>query len=245
LFGYDRKVSDGATVGVFGGYAEPRYNQDAATSSARTKTYQLGGYGRLNSGAWHVDGAVSYARNSTDTSRVVTVGALNRVAAGSFKGDTVAVHVETGYTIKASGFEVQPLAALSWVRQTQNAYSETGAGALNLLLPDQHQQSLRSTLGLRSLIPFQAGGTTAVFEARAAWAHEFNNTRSINARLAGDPAASVFTVSGPSLPRDTAVVGVGIAAQASRNLRLYADVNGEFNGSERAGTLSVGLRYQW
>ncbi len=245
LFGYDRKVSEGAIVGVFGGYAEPRYNQDIATSSAHAKTYQLGGYGRLNSGAWHVDGAASYARNSTDTSRIVTVGALNRAAAGSFKGDTVAVHIETGYTIKASGFDVQPLAALSWVKQTQNAYSETGAGALNLVLPDQSQQSLRSTVGVRSLLPFQAGATSVVFEARAAWSHEFNNTRSVNARLAGDPAASVFTVSGPALPRDTAVAGIGIAAQASRNLRLYADVSGEFNGRERAGTLSVGLRYQW
>jgi outer membrane autotransporter protein len=116
---------------------------------------------------------------------------------------------------------------------------------LNLVLPDQTQQSLRSTLGVRTLLPFQAGGATAVFEARAAWSHEFSNTRSISARLAGDPAASVFTVSGPSLPRDGAVVGVGVAAQASRNLRLYADVSGEFNGRERAGTLSAGLRYQW
>jgi outer membrane autotransporter protein len=245
LLGYDRRISDGATLGAFGGYAEPRYEQELAASSARGKSYQLGGYGRVRSGAWHVDGVASYARNNTDTSRVVTVGALSRAAAGSFNGDTVAVHLETGYTIKTGGFDLQPLAALSWVRQTQNAYSETGAGAFNLLLPNQRQESLRSSLGLRSVHPFQAGATQAVFEARAAWSHEFKNTRDINARLAGDPAAGVFTISGPSLPRDSAVVGVGIAAQASRNLRLYADVNGEFNGRERAGTLSVGLRYQW
>jgi outer membrane autotransporter protein len=245
LFGYDRKIGNAVTLGVFGGYAEPRYSQDVATSSARAKTYQIGGYGRLLSGAWHVDAVASYARNNTDTSRVVSAGALNRVASGSFKGDTVSVHVETGYTIKTTNVEIQPLAALSWVRQTQNAYSETGAGALNLVLPEQSQQSLRSSIGLRTLHPFQAGATQAVFETRAAWSHEFNNTRSINARLAGDPAAAVFTVSGPSLPRDSVVVGVGIAAQASRNLRLYADLNGEFNGRVRAGALSVGLRYQW
>jgi len=38
---------------------------------------------------------------------------------------------------------------------------------------------------------------------------------------------------------------VGIAVHISRNLRLYADLNGEFNGRERAGMLSVGLRFQW
>lgn len=245
LFGYDRKIGNDATVGVFAGYAQPRYDQDLSTSSAHAKTTQLGAYGRLHSGNWRVDGVASYARNSTETSRVVTVGALNRVAKGSFNGDTVAVHVETGYTLKAGSFDVQPLAALSWVRQTQNAYSETGAGALNLVLPDQTQESLRSSLGARTLHPFQVGSMQWVFETRAAWSHEFKNARSVNARLAGDPVASVFTVSGPSLPRDSAVVGVGIAAQASRNLRLYADVNGEYSSRERAHTLSVGLRYQW
>lgn len=51
--------------------------------------------------------------------------------------------------------------------------------------------------------------------------------------------------SGPSLPRDSAILGVGIAAQATRDLRLYADVNTEFNNRSRATALSVGLRYQW
>jgi outer membrane autotransporter protein len=41
------------------------------------------------------------------------------------------------------------------------------------------------------------------------------------------------------------VVGLGIAVQATRDLRLYADVNGEFNNRSRALALSVGLRYQW
>ena len=116
---------------------------------------------------------------------MVTVGALNRVATGSFSGDTVSAHIETGYTFKTAGFELQPLAALSWVRQTQNAYSEAGAGGLNLVLPEQSQESLRSTLGVRTLHPFQVGATQAVFETRAAWSHEFSNPRNINARLAG------------------------------------------------------------
>ena len=192
-----------------------------------------------------MDAVASYARNDTDTSRVVTVGALNRTASGSFTGGIVSAHVETGYILKAEAYELQPLAALSWVRQTQNAYGESGAGALNLVLPEQSQDSLRSSAGLRTLRSFQAGGTQAVIEARAAWSHEFRDKRSVSAHLAGDPAAAVFTVSGPSLPRDSAVVGVGVAAQTSRNLRVYVDMNAEFNRYSRTYTLSAGLRYQW
>lgn len=242
--GYDRKFGD-TTAGVFAAYGEPRYDQDFSASSAKSKTVQAGIYGRYVSDAWHIDGVASYARHKADTSRWVTAGGLNRLATGSFDGDAWSAQVETGYTIKQAGFDVQPLAAISWLRQTQNAYSETGAGALNLILPKQSQDSLRSSLGARTVVPFDLGGAPAVFEARAAWSHEFKDTRSIDARLAGDPAAGVFTLSGPHVPRNSAVLGMGIATQATRGLRLYADVNSELNGGSRAYAVSAGLRYQW
>lgn len=244
VLGYDHKFGD-TTAGVFAAYGEPRYDQDFSASSAKSKTVQAGIYGRYVSDAWHIDGVASYARQKADTSRWVTAGGLNRLATGSFDGDAWSAQVETGYTIKQAGFDVQPLAAISWLRQTQNAYSETGAGALNLILPKQSQNSLRSSLGARTVVPFDLGGAPAVFEARAAWSHEFKDTRSIDARLAGDPAAGVFTLSGPHVPRNSAVLGMGIATQATRGLRLYADVNSELNGGSRAYALSAGLRYQW
>ena len=244
VLGYDRKFGD-ATAGVFAAYGEPRFDQDSSASSAKSKTVQAGVYGRYVSDAWHIDGVASYARNKTDTSRVVSVGGLNRLATGSFDGDAWNAHVETGYTIKLAGFDLQPLAAISWQRQTQNAYSETGAGALNLILPKQSQDSLRSSLGARTVVPFAMGGVPATLETRAAWSHEFKDTRSVNARLAGDPAAGVFSLSGPHVPRDSVLLGVGIAAQATRGLRLYADVNSELNGSSHAYAVSAGLHYQW
>jgi outer membrane autotransporter protein len=244
LAGIDRKLSDSVSLGLFGGYAEPRYDQDGASGSTHSESYQAGTYGRFQEGAWHVDGTASYARQNSDTSRLVTVGPLNRLATGSFDGSSWAAHVEAGYSF-GTGASLQPMASLSWLRQTQDAYDERGAGALNLRVPDQHAESLRSMVGARALRAFQSGGSQWTLEGHAAWAHEFRDPVAVTAALAGDPTAAIFTAAGPGLPRDSAVIGVGIAAEIKHNLRFYADLNTEFNGRERSYALGAGLRYGW
>src|SRR5262249_14156992 len=157
-----------------------------------------------------VDGIVSYAHNSTDTSRSMTVGALNRTASASYDGSTLNAQVEAGYTIPGR-VDVTPLVSLQWLRQYQSDYAEQGAGALNLVVPSRTLDSLRSTVGARVLYPFEAAGATRMaLEGRAGWAHEFRDQGVLNARLAGDPTGASFSVTGISIPRDSVVLGIGL-----------------------------------
>jgi outer membrane autotransporter protein len=242
LAGFDRALSNGLTLGAFGGYAEPRSDQDGAVGSARTRNQQLGAYGRYRDGAWYLDGIASYARQNTDASRLVVVGPLVRTASGSYDGHAWAAHLETGYSF---GSGITPMAAVSWLRQTQDAYAEQGAGALNLNVPAQRFESFRTLLGARAAHTFQASGARWTLEGHAAWAHEFDDPVAASARLAGDPTAAVFSVTGPAVPRDSAVIGAGIATELKRDLRFYADINTELNGQQRTYALGAGLRYQW
>jgi outer membrane autotransporter protein len=140
---------------------------------------------------------------------------------------------------------VTPLVTLQWIRQFQNAYTEEGAGALNMAVPSRTLDSIRSTLGVRALYPFEAtGGTRMALEGRAGWAHEFGDEGVLSARFVGDPTGASFTVTGVHIPRDSAVLGVGLAAEAQRNLRLYVDVGAELNSAQRSYGLSAGLCYQ-
>jgi outer membrane autotransporter protein len=135
---------------------------------------------------------------------------------------------------------------LQWTRQYQNDYTEQGAGALNLVVPSRTLESLRSTVGARALYPFEsAGATRMALEARAGWAHEFRDQRALSARLAGDPTGASFSVTGISIPRDSAVLGLGLAAEAKRNLRVYAELSAEVNGVQRTYGIAAGLRYRW
>ena len=243
--GYDYALGAATTLGLFASYSAPRVDQDAAAGQTATRSSQVGLYGRHRTGMLHIDGIVSHARNSSDSNRPVVVGPLNRVATANFNGSTTSAQVEAGVTYRGRA-DITPMAGLTWTRQQQNAYTEQGAGALNLDVPGRRFDSLRSTLGVRAVLPFDtAGGMRMALEGRAAWAHEFRDQGVLNARLAGDPAGASFSVAGITIPRDSAVLGVGLAAQASRALRFYADLNTEANRGQRSVALSVGLRAVW
>jgi outer membrane autotransporter protein len=245
IAGYDHAMNDAVTLGAFGSYSEPKLDQDNSVSHTQTKSYQAGLYGRYRANAAHVDGIVSYAQNPTDSSRAVVVGALNRTATASFNGSTLSAQLEAGYTFKGR-IDVTPLAGLQWTRQYQNDYTEQGAGALNLVVPSRTLELLRSTVGARALYPFEsAGATRMALEARAGWAHEFRDQGALSARLAGDPTGASFSVTGISIPRDSAVLGLGLAAEAKRNLRVYAELSAEANGVQRTYGIAAGLRYRW
>ena len=46
-------------------------------------------------------------------------------------------------------------------------------------------------------------------------------------------------------PFGGAVLGVGLAAEAKRNLRVYAELSAEANGVQRTYGIAAGLRYRW
>jgi outer membrane autotransporter protein len=110
----------------------------------------------------------------------------------------------------------------------------------------QATQSLRSILGLRAFQPLvTAAGTRMERQGRLGWSHEYRDPTSVSARLAGDPTGTLFTVSGLTVPRDSAVLGIGIAGAARRDLRISADVDAAWNGAQHTASLRLGLHYRW
>jgi outer membrane autotransporter protein len=68
-------------------------------------------------------------------------------------------------------------------------------------------------------------------EVRASWLHEYGDKAyPFDSRLASG-AGDVFTVWGPTIGRDAAVVGAGITVQCSATLSIYAAYDGVFGRS--------------
>lgn len=64
-------------------------------------------------------------------------------------------------------------------------------------------------------------------ELRAAWQHEFDDSEySITSSFANG-AGNAFTVTGPNVGRDSALVGAGVAVIFDR-ISIYAYYDGEF-----------------
>ena len=244
LTGYDRSQGR-ITYGILGGYSEGDLSQDRPKSSTATESWQLGGYGRYRSGDLHMDAVLSYSNNDFSTKRTITVGALTRQARANFDGHALNAYLEAAI-VNVGLVNIQPYAALQFIRQHWDSYTEKGAGALNLKVSDNNNNSLRSTLGVRSSFSLKTRSERlSTLELKAGWSHEFKDEGSRIAQLAGDTTATRFTITGRALPRDSAVAGISLITTPKDNITLLAELNGEINAEQYNLSAVVGLRYEW
>jgi outer membrane autotransporter protein len=85
---------------------------------------------------------------------------------------------------------------------------------------------LRSQVGAHAAISLKVGNATVRPEVHAAWQHEYGDrARSISSEFINTGA--VFGVRGPSLGRDSAIVGAGVSVEVSPTFSIYAGYEGE------------------
>lgn len=240
--GYDHTLGHAATIGLLGAYSNPRLRQEANRTT--TNSTQAGAYGRYLHGDLGADLVVTFSKDNTESSRHITVGGLTRHALADYDGHGTSITSEFGYTIATVPVSMQPFIGVQWSRQRHEAYSETGAGGLNLSIPATAIESLRSRLGLGASRFFGKEGKGLSVEGRAGWAHEFQGQGTIGATLNGDPAASIFSLAEVDIPRDSGQLGVGLA-YSSQTLHLYVNLDSDFNKVRQEHTLTAGLGYRW
>ena len=124
-----------------------------------------------------------------------------------------------------------------------DGFTETGSLA-PLHIEDQDDHSLRSTTGLRFAYDFKAGRTIVRPEVRAAYQHEYGDRAyPIDASFASG-AGDVFTVHGPAVGRDSALVDAGVAVQLSNRCSIYAYYDGVLGRSNYENhAVSGGVRF--
>ena len=145
IVGADGAVSDRDRVGAAFTYANTDLDGKGPTpQNANIDMYQLMVYGSHNLDAstdisWQVDGGY----NKTDSSRTISFGDLNRVADGDYNGTTWHIGSGIGRVVPlADGSNITPSVRLDYTIVKNKAYTETGAGALNLAVGTQDAKQL-------------------------------------------------------------------------------------------------------
>lgn len=247
LMGLDILTIPKLRAGVSVGYSQTRLEQTNLNDEGNATGYQAALYGAFKSGNWYADGALYYSHNQYEMKRVIGFADLYRRAEGNFNGYELAGYLEGGRKfILPKAFEITPMASLLAIRHQHESFMETGADSLNLYVDKETANSLQSALGFRLSRPFAA---TEIFtitpEFTVRWLHEFlDDQYLINARFAGDPAAS-FTVQSDTVKRDSAAITLGAMAniKSSLNFFLYYDVNLRESNPDHA--LTGGLLLYW
>lgn len=250
--GYEFKPGnqEATTVRVGIGYGHGTMKQSGLASSADMDTYQLGAYAQHNlagnaKGGAYVGGGLAGSYNTTDTTRNITFGGLNRRAEGEVDGYNFAASAVLGYEAYAGRVRIEPVAGLEYVYTKQNSFTETGAGAANLSFNDEDVNSLRTSIGAQASSKFTLGnGMTITPEGRAAFIYDAMTVRpDIDAAFVG--AGSTFNVRGVDPGRAGVQGGAGVTLDLREDLSVFADYTATVKENSTNNSVMGGLKYRW
>jgi outer membrane autotransporter protein len=121
---------------------------------------------------------------------------------------------------------IGPTASFQYTCVSMDGFTETGSLA-PLRFGDQSLDSIRTALGIKASYDWKIGGVLVRPELRASWQHEYgDSTYSIVANFASG-AGTNFTVSGPSIGRDSLLIGAGAAILWNDRISNYIYYDGE------------------
>ncbi len=248
--GLDRLVAPGLRVGVTAGYQNANQWVGGFSGQGNSNSFQAGLYANFIQDKVYADAIAGYAYSANQMWRSIAIpGLAPRTAIGNTGANQFYGQVETGYRVDLGGLAeayVTPFARLQAYTGTQNAFTETGAGSLNLSVAQQTTNSLRTVLGA------QLGGAMDVgwrdklaLKMRLGWSHEYADTaRPVTASFAGAPVAP-FTTYGVAPQRDGVVLGLAANTAVADATSIYLRYEGEVSGQDNAHAFTAGFRMTW
>lgn len=247
MLGGDYRFTDGFAAGLYGGYSrsDVDFNNQPFGLTGGGLTLDSGTFGLYAvgyKGGFYVDGGASGGYNSYDIHRNDVLGFEN----GSTDGWQFDTFIAGGYDFHWHCGMFGPIASLQYTDVNINAFTEKNSSILALHYPDQDEDSLRSTVGVRWSWDWKLGDHLILrTESRAVWKHEFNDTAyPIVSRFAlAALGSSNLAVFGPDLGRDSALISSGFSLLWNDRVSTYAHADSEYGRKNYEDTsVSAGVR---
>lgn len=201
-------------------------------------------------GSLYLAGTAEYAHFYDETRRFIN-WVVDEQANGKFTSNEFSARLEAGWRRSLDGYAVTPFAGVNVSHLSSGAFTEGstrlsgGPGILGLTFRSNSVDSLISSLGVQldTQIALPNGQIVTPF-ARAAWEHEFNPDRSVNASLTASPAAS-FSPQGAFAVSNAARVNAGLKLDVTGNIGLFAYFDSEFSGQSQSYGGTGGIKISW
>ncbi len=219
--GIDYRLLHNLAFGIYGGYDAGVANL-VNDGRITTNGGNVGGFATWFWDRFYVDVSGGGTWNDYKTRRAALLGD----AIGSTKGSQYNVLGALGYDWRFGCLNIGPRATFQYTDVSIDHFGERGSLA-PLDFPDQNENSLQSTVGVRASYDLHPSKTVIIRpELNVAWLHEYNDQAyPIDASLASG-AGDVFTVRGPTVGRDGAQVRAGASAQLNRAFSVYVYYDG-------------------
>jgi len=248
--GIDYRLDPQLLIGLGIGFSSGNQWLSGFSGRGTTNSYQATLYASFVQSAFYLDAQAGYGFNDNQMTRMIAIpGLQSRTAIGQTSANQFIGQVETGYRIgiyERAAASLTPFVRLQGMNNSQAAFSETGAGSLNLSVAQQTVNSLRSTIGAELAGSIDAGWRDRlVLQLRLGWVHEYASvSRPVTASFAGAPGAA-FTVFGAAPQRDAASLGFAANTLIAERTSLHFRYDGEVGTGTDNHAFSAGLRMTW
>jgi autotransporter-associated beta strand protein len=235
--GLDYRFSKDWAGGLLLSYNQSSSNQ--STGAVNVTGGEVGLFTGIQKGGWHLDALAESGINSYSTQR----GLLGQTAKGSTQGQLYSGQLNTGFDWKWEDFKWGPYLSGQYTRVNVNAFNESGSLA-PLSFGAQGESYLDSDLGVEASPKWNLNGLTLAPSVKAAWEHLYQgNLDSLDASMGG---GGDFTVKGPALGTNAALLAVGLDARFDRGFSAFVAFQGRLgqtNYEERSLTGGVDIGF--
>ena len=242
IFGADYQVTDDLLVGAVFNYANTDVTFHNAAGNTNLDTYLFGLYGQYRMGPiyFNLTGGGGFSNYTTD--RNIFFLPTAEVAHSTYNGQTYFVYGESGYEWHCDRAKITPFIGLTYLHSHLDSFTETGAGAADLTNFGADRDSVQTSLGARVSTDVTVGGAVLVPEVRAVWEHEFADDRSTITNAFALAPSSPFTIQGIKFGRDAAVIGGGVAYDATNKVKLFIDYDAKLQDNYTGHAVTAGVR---
>ncbi len=255
--GFDREIKPGFFLGLAAAGLKNRVNWTNAggfaTQDAERLAFYAGGFkpnaffelsvtGGLNqTTAQRALSFTGHGYNTTAGAEVIDLS-IRRTAASRQNGGSLSSHLQAGAVTRLLGLEAASLGRLSYFDLRQNAFTESGAGSLDLHVNSFRAQTLRAELRLSLSRDFLLSkGRSLKPEVSAGWARSAAmDTRRLSAGLSDQREA--VTISGDRALADRFLAGAGLSAELGKYFSLFARCEAETGSGFNFRSAKLGLR---
>ena len=244
--GADYAVSGSLTVGLSLTAMYGDLTAEAAEqATGKLDAYYFSLWAHKQSSRWGHTFLVTVSTSDATLDRTVDYGTGAYTAQGSTSGSGYGALYELTYDMPISETSFwQPLASISMMSTSMDAYEETGAEGAGLAVGEQEQTVTTVAIGARWVSRAGANlfGSTAVVELSGRIAQDMGDTRSEadNALLANP--SYTRKVQGAEVGSTALQLGAGLSIPTGKATQVYMNANADLRSGATSWTIGAGVR---
>lgn len=235
--GAERSVTSNMTLGIAGAYADGSGDMSGVYNDIASRSVIVSPYARLQDGSGTtVDGRVSFSWDDWDYDRVAGAG----VASADFDGWSFGARLAASHDFEAGDYTYTPFASISYLRTSVGGYTETGAGAGNLIVPSFTSEQAEAFIGVSASRDWvlESGKAMNGFVS-AGIGTGFLGDETISTQFTS--SATAFTSQVETVDGAFARVGVGLTAEIQSGIKLTGTYGGTIGEDQTQHTFGAKL----